>query len=92
MLERTVEEYFVKKVKAAGGVVRKFVSPGRRGVADRLVFFPGGRLRLIELKRPMKGKLSVLQEREAKRMRDLGHIVDVLDTKEKVDIWIQNNA
>ena len=92
MLERTVEEYFVKQVKLAGGIVRKFVSPGRRGVADRLVFFPGGRLRLVELKRPDKGKLSVLQKREAQRMRDLGHIVDVIDTKEKVDLWIHNNA
>jgi len=41
MIERDVEDYLVKRVKALGGECRKVVWPGRRGAPDRLVMLPG---------------------------------------------------
>ena len=40
MLERDVEDYLVKRVKAMGGEVRKVKWIGRRGAPDRLVMLP----------------------------------------------------
>lgn len=54
-----------------GCLVLKFVSPGNSGVPDRLVFIPGGKLVLVELKRP-GGKLRPLQKVWAKRFGKLG--------------------
>ncbi len=40
MLERDVEEYLVKRVKALGGEVRKVKWIGRNGAPDRVVMLP----------------------------------------------------
>lgn len=88
MRESTVEKYFVKKVREAGGEAEKFVSPGRRGVPDRVVSLPGGRVDWVELKAP-NGRLKPEQERDHERRRAMGHPVWVLFTKEQVDRYIE---
>ena len=50
MRERSIEEALVKEVSFVGGLCLKFVSPGRRGVPDRVCLFPGGRVVFVELK------------------------------------------
>jgi hypothetical protein len=40
--ETAVEKYLVEQVEARGGLCEKHVSPGRKGVPDRLVSWPGG--------------------------------------------------
>lgn len=40
MLEKHVEAYLVKRVKEAGGLCEKFVSPANRSVPDRIVSAP----------------------------------------------------
>ena len=52
MRESAVEQNIVRQVKALGGVAWKWVSPGRKGVPDRICIFPGGRVVFVELKRP----------------------------------------
>ena len=42
MLEKTIEAYFVKRIKEIGGVAEKFTSPNKRAVPDRLVLLPSG--------------------------------------------------
>lgn len=54
MRESTIEARLRKKVKEAGGVCWKWVSPGRRGVPDRIVIFPHGAVAFVELKAPGK--------------------------------------
>lgn len=61
MLEKDVEKRLVKGVEAIGGKAYKFVSPAHRGVADRLVVLPGGRVWFVEVKTD-NGRLSPLQE------------------------------
>ncbi len=88
MREREVETYFKTRVKAAGGLARKFVSPGRVGVPDQICGFPGERFAFVELKRPSKSAEDH-QAREHARWRALGFYVVVIDTKEGVDRFIQ---
>lgn len=99
MRERSVENYLVRKVKAAGGEVRKLVTPGRRHAPDRLVLWRGfhgiayveARVHFVELKKPGE-KPRAGQEREHQRLRDMGFSVFVLDTKAKVDRYIQEES
>ncbi len=67
MLESTVEGKLTKALEAHGCVVRKFVSPGRRGVTDRIVIWPCGTVDFVELKKE-KGKLRVNQKLEQARL------------------------
>ena len=87
MLEKQIEAYLVKRVKASGGVAYKFVSPAHRGVADRIVCLPGGVVWFIELKTE-GGRLSPLQQVFADEMARLGQNYCVLWSKEQVNLWI----
>lgn len=88
MKEREIEQYFIRRVREAGGLQRKFVSPGHRGVPDRIVVFDGGRVSFVELKAPGKEARDD-QRREHKRLRDKGCIVHVLDSRDMVDEFIR---
>lgn len=83
MRERDIERTLVKRVKAAGGDVRKMMWVGRRGAPDRLVMLPGRNL-LVELKAP-GGRISRLQEVEHKRLRAAGFDVRVVWKMEQID-------
>jgi hypothetical protein len=85
-LERNIEAYLVKRVKALGGYAYKFVSPSNRGVADRLVVLPGV-VWFVEVKAE-GGRLSPLQTLFIEQMKRLGQNVIVVWNKEDVDRWI----
>lgn len=87
MLERDLERRFRLRVRDAGGVAWKWVSPGTAGVPDRIVFLPGGRVLFVELKRP-GGQLSLLQERIHEVLRALGADVRVIDSVEGVEALV----
>lgn len=86
MLEKKIEAYLVQRIKALGGIAYKFTSPQRRSVPDRLVLLPSGRVCFVELK-ATGCKPTELQEREHTRLRTLGFVVLVIDSKELVDEW-----
>lgn len=86
MLEREVENYFVSQVKAAGGKVEKLKWLSRRGAPDRFVALNGAHL--VELKRP-GGEPRPEQLREHIKLRAKGVHVTVIDTKEGVDLFLQ---
>lgn len=87
MLEKQIEAYLVKRVKALGGVAYKFVSPAHRGVADRVVCLPDGQTWFIELKTE-GGRLSALQQVFGKEMERMNQRYCVLWSKEQVDEWV----
>jgi hypothetical protein len=72
-LEKEIEGKLVAEVEKEGGYCLKFVSPGHSGVPDRIVFLPGGHVKLIEVKRP-NGKLSALQKVWKRRFERLGFV------------------
>ena len=87
ILEKDIERYLVRRVAERGGVAYKWVSPGRVGVADRIVMLPGGRVWFVELK-TVKGRLSPLQKVFAADMARMGMNYLVIKSKEEVDQWI----
>ncbi|MGO4345520.1 VRR-NUC domain-containing protein [Paenibacillus sp. MCAF9] len=88
MLEKQIEQYLVKQVKASGGRAYKFVSPGNSGVPDRIVTLPGGRIAFAELKAPGK-KPTPLQMNQQRFIANQGLPVVVIDSKEQVDDLIK---
>lgn len=91
MRESTIEAYLVKRVQASGGMAPKFKSPGRNNVPDRIVLMPNGRIRFVELKAP--GQIPTeAQVREHIRLWKLGFAVEIIDSKEGVDVFLQGVA
>lgn len=86
--ERDIEKYLREMVKKIGGIAYKFESPGNAGVPDRLVLLPGRVTYFVELKAPGK-KPTALQKRQHTKIEKLGHKVLVIDSKEKVDEFIE---
>jgi len=82
--ENEIEKYLIEQVNKRGGFVRKYTSPGRRGVPDRICFLPRGRTIFVECKTP-EGQLSSLQRREIKRIQDLMIPVFVANHKIGID-------
>jgi len=86
MLEKDIEAYFVKSVKAMNGIAYKFNSLSNRGVSDRIVVLPNGEAWFIELKTE-RGRLSALQKIFANDMRRLNQNYACLNSIEAVDRW-----
>lgn len=89
MLESEVEAKLRKEVEKIGGKAYKFISDGNRGVPDRLVCLPGGRVVFVETKRPKGGRLSKLQEYRIKELRALGFDARVVNTYELIEAFIR---
>ena len=87
MRERDIEQYFIRRVREHGGLQYKFVSPGHRGVPDRIVIFEG-RVFMVELKAPGK-TVRPEQEREHARLNRHGQATWVISTKEEVDYFLK---
>ena len=88
--ESSVEEYLRERVKALGGRHRKVTYQGRKGALDDWCFFPGGRLLIVECKRPKKKKLDPLQEVELTFLLDNGFSAAWVNTKEQVDAVLED--
>ena len=86
-LESSLESYFRKRVRLAGGHPVKITSPAERGVPDRLVIMPGGHIYLVELK-TVDGRVSPIQRVWHAKMALLGVQVFVLSGREDVDRWL----
>lgn len=92
-MESTIEEYLRKEVKSVGGACYKFKSPGYRNVPDRIVLWPAARYsypvtQFVECKD--KGRRARPgQQREHARLKALGYDVFLIDTKAKVNQYIQ---
>ena len=90
MPERDVEKKLVDGIRKLGGKAYKWTSPGNAGVPDRLVFLPGGRIYLVELKTE-RGVLSKVQKAQHRVLKNLGREVLTLygpiDVQDHLDDW-----
>ena len=85
-MESKIEAALVVRVKTLGGTCEKFVSPGRRGVPDRIVTLPGGRIIFVELK-GTAGRLSPSQIRDHERRIRMGCDVRVINSLEGINAF-----
>jgi hypothetical protein len=74
--EAALEKRLVKAVKKAGGVAIKLPSSWYKGIPDRMVLLPGGRVFFVELKRHKK-KARKAQLKWIARLERLGFNVSV---------------
>jgi hypothetical protein len=87
MRESTIENRFRNEVQKRGGKALKFVSPGNRGVPDRIVLLPGVQTVFVELKAPGK-TLEPLQIRWAFILKALGYKHYVIDSQAGIDQFV----
>lgn len=83
MLERDLERHLSNTSKRLGLTALKLRLMGETGWPDRIVVLPDARVLWIELKLP-HGKISPKQAYIHKLLRQLGHTVLVLRTKEEI--------
>ena len=81
-LERAIEKRMGRELRAMGCLWYKFTSPGARGVPDRILIDPHGRLTFVELKTDV-GRLSPQQERQIELLRSWGQTVYVIRGEEE---------
>jgi hypothetical protein len=88
MLERSLEAHFRKVVRAMLHGKAFKVAPTVKGMPDRLVLLPGGRIELVELKTET-GRLSPLQVLWHAEALAFGTEVTVLYGKGAIDLWAE---
>lgn len=90
MLESEIERKVGEHAKRRGWLVRKWSSPGQKGVPDRL-YFRSGAVLLIEFKAPGK-RPTELQKREHDRLQAQGFPVHVIDNVEDGKALVDANT
>ena len=85
MREKVIEQKLVSEVKKRGGICPKWVCPSFDGMPDRLIFLPGRKFGLVEVKAPGK-KPRPLQVSRHKLLARLGFKVYVHDAIEDIGV------
>lgn len=86
--EKLYEYRLVKAVEARRGIALKQTSEYRRGIPDRLVLLPHGRIEWVELKSDGK-KPTRLQLLTHERLRALGFRVVVIDSLATLENYLR---
>ena len=90
-LESATERKFRLAIRRAGGQCIKLV-PSEAGIPDRLVLLPGGRIRLVELKRDRTSRIRPDQEVFANRAKLLGIDVAFLAGWDACRLWLASEG
>lgn len=88
MRESHLERKFRQAVERIGGRAPKWVSPGNRGVPDRICLLPGGQTIYVELKAPGE-PLQPLQRKWQKTLLAMGHKHYKIDSEEDIESFIR---
>lgn len=89
-LEKDIEGRLRRMVEAAGGKCLKWTCPGWRGVPDRIILLPGGKVIFAELKRPKGGRLSSMQLWWARQFIHMGFIYEQIWDNDDLEIFRQS--
>jgi len=87
--EKVLEKYLVAEVKKLGGWAVKLLSGLVTGLPDRLILLPGGVVAFVEVKTTGK-KASYIQAKIHNNLREIGFRVEVLDSKEGINNFIDS--
>lgn len=89
MREREVESYLVRRCEAAGLPIYKFVPEQAPGMPDRMILLPEQRVVWVETKKPKGGRVAALQRYRHKVLREAGHRVEIVWTKEQAEALVE---
>lgn len=87
--EKVLERYLCSEVKKLGGWAVKLLSGLVTGLPDRLILLPGGVVAFVEVKTTGK-KLKAIQVVRGKQLKVLGFRVEVVDSKEGINNFINS--
>ncbi len=87
-LEASLEAHFRKTIRVAGGSAHK-VAPTEKGMPDRLVLMPGGRMYLVELKTET-GTVRASQKLWHAKAATRGTEVVVLSGRAAINAWVRS--
>lgn len=87
--EKVIERKLVETVKANGGMCIKLLCDNLLGLPDRMVLMPHSKIAFVELKTTGQ-KPRRIQVFMHKKLRALGFRVEVIDTTEGVNNFIDN--
>lgn len=85
--EKWLERRLVQAVTQAGGIALKQTSQFHRGIPDRLILLPFGRVDWVELKTEGK-KPTRLQSLTHEQLRNLSQRVFIISTKEELQNYL----
>jgi hypothetical protein len=71
MLESKIQAKIIKRFTDAGYLVIKLIKTSRNGIPD-LMILKDGKVLFVEVKRPLLGKLSKVQEYRIKELKEYG--------------------
>ena len=83
MREKVIEQKLVSEVKRHGGICPKWVCPSFDGMPDRLIFLPGRKFGMVEVKAPGESPRP-LQLARHRLLAKLGFHVFVLDDESQI--------
>lgn len=87
--EKAIERYLADCVGRLGGVCLKYSNASMVGYPDRVCLLPGGVTLWVELK--SKGETPrAIQTVRFRQMESMGHRVHVCDSKESIDVILNN--
>lgn len=87
--EKVIERKLVEAVKANGGMCIKLLCDNLLGLPDRMVLMPHSKIAFVELKTTGQ-KPRRIQIFMHKKLRALGFRVEVIDTTEGINNFINN--
>jgi len=90
-LESSLEAHFNRVVRLHLGGRASKLAPTEKGMPDRLVLLPGGRVYLVELK-TIQGRTSAAQDLWHERAAGLGTRVQLLVGRAGIDRWVRAMA
>lgn len=71
MREKAIETKLVRAIVKLGGWIVKMTCQGTNGMPDRIIFMPGGKIWLVECKRP-KGTPDEVQKYVHRKLQSYG--------------------
>lgn len=89
MRESAIEKKICDYAKSKGCLVFKFVSPGRKGVPDRIIIAPHGRILFMEIKATDK-EPTELQYREIRKLNEHHVPVTWTDSVDGGKAWVDH--
>lgn len=88
MNEKLTERKLREEIKKLGGLALKFSSPYHRGMPDRIVLMPEGKISFAEIKTTGK-KPTELQKKAISELRALGFKAEIIDSQETLNKYLE---